>query len=570
MSIGVTVEALEKFLTDPTPSVLCIKGRWGTGKTFAVREAVRRTAISNNLTPGKFAYFSLFGLKDSSDILQSIFANTVERPIIIGAQTLPDRLGGQKFFDIYRKLRSLPAFLADHANVPFVASLGGVARALVSNLVTSTIVCLDDLERKSKTLSVNEIMGVISQLRDERNCKIILILNENNLNAEEKDEFDRYAEKVINRELHFVPTPEEAASIAFPSSDQIGSILKEACIGLRIVNIRVMAKIDHFAREIDCLMPGVDDTIRRNVLRSLVVLVWSSLSPIGEGAPTLEYLIEKRQRQFFGAQKQELSSEQADWGALLNDYGFTRCDEFDLLMIDGIRNGYFDKDKVKSGVEESLRDLESSRANAAIEASWRPFHDSFDDNAAEVAKSIFKGCSAHTKYMSPFHLDSAVSILKEIGAPEMAQELLTQYLSVHTDGNIFDRTRHPFSANMTDPNVIAALDERAKQFQPKSPSPIEAAQNIYRGSWSPDDEAVLAALSVPDLVTLFSETRKPDRSALILGCLEFRKFNQASPQQTAIAKNAIEALICLGKKSPLNALRLRAFSVSLLPSENGE
>lgn len=579
MSISVIVETLEKFLTDPTPSVFCIKGRWGTGKTFAVRETVKRVAISNKLKPEKFAYLSLFGLKDSSDILQSIFANTVERSIIIGAQTLPDRLGGQKFFDIYKKLRSLPAFVADHANVPFVASLGGVARALVSNLVTNTIVCLDDLERKSKTLSVNEIMGVVSQLRDERNCKIILILNENNLNVDEKNDFNRYAEKVINRELHFIPTPVEAASIAFPSDDQISSILKEACIDLRIVNVRVMTKIGGFARELDSLMASVDDTIRRNVLRSLVVLVWSNLSPVGEGAPTLEYLIEKRQRQFFGVRNQEFSNEEIDqefsneeigWGALLNEYGFTGCDEFELLMIEGIRNGYFDKKKVKSEIEKSLRNLESSRANAAIEAAWRPFHESFDNNAEDVAKSIFESFSKHVKYLSPFHLDSAVSILKEIGEPEMWKELLNTYLVVHNKDNNFDRTRHLFGPNMTDPDVIAALEERAKQFPAKLPSPFEAAHNIYNGSWSPDDEAVLATLSVHDLVALFSETREPNRSVLILACLEFRKFNPATSQQSAIVANATEALICLGKQSPLNARRLRAFGVSLPPSENGE
>jgi hypothetical protein len=563
MSVELVKEAMLKFLNDPEPSVLCIKGKWGTGKTYAWDAAVKQAAATKQMPMKKYAYLSLFGIKESSDIFQSVFANTVDFPGLNEGKRLPDKFGGLQLDKLYKKVKALPAFASEHAAIPYISGLAGVARAVLSNLVSNTVVCIDDFERKSKNVGINEIMGTVAQLRDGRRCKVVLILNENSLDEEEQAEFHRYAEKVINKEFMFNPSPEDSAKIAFPGSDSLSQSLRESCSELGIINIRVMTRIGSFARELEKLIVGIDDSIRKNVIRSLVVLVWSIASPIGEGAARLDYLVQKRRDQYFGIKKIQFTEEESACGILLTEYGFTGCDEFELLMIDDIQNGFFNEKNIRGGVEKFLSDAKKARSNANIEAAWKPFHGSFDDNSEEVAKSIFDGCVTNIEFLTPMALDAAVSLLKNISFKARADELLNQYIVTHDGSTIFDGSHPIFRSNFTDPDVTKAFEDRVRQSARFLPTPLEAASRIYKGGWSPEDEESLVKLSVDDLVALFKEARASDQSILILGCLEFRKFSSASSVQKDIAANALAALHRIGKESLLNAARLKAFGIDI-------
>lgn len=72
--------------------------------------------------------------------------------------------------------------------------------------VNKTIVCVDDIERRGANLSAREVLGLVSFLKEQRNCKVILIWNDD---AEDKEraEFEKYHEKVVDRSLNFEPTP---------------------------------------------------------------------------------------------------------------------------------------------------------------------------------------------------------------------------------------------------------------------------------------------------------------------------------------------------------------------------
>src|SRR6266851_8492015 len=76
-------------------------------------------------------------------------------------------------------------------------------------------------------------------------------------------------------------------------------------------------------------------------LSRLVLLGWSVYEPTK--APSLDYLQHRRGADIFGTNKDDVvPANEAAWNALLDDYGFSRMDEFDLTLLDGIRNGFFD------------------------------------------------------------------------------------------------------------------------------------------------------------------------------------------------------------------------------------
>ena len=287
-----------------------------------------------------------------SDILQSIFA-TAENPYPSeDEKALPEVLGGYKLreLELGKKFKSLLGFTAEHATVPHIAGLGGVARAILSSFVGNTLVCIDDFERKSPSVTVNEIMGAIAQLRDARKCKVVVILNEDSLDKAQREEFQRYSEKVFNRYIQFIPTPAEAAAIAFPDDDLLSKILREGCEKVGITNIRIMFRIRNVARELMENIQDADEDVRTGIFKSLIVLVWVANSPVGEGAPTLEYLKEKRENQYIGLDEAVLSDEEAKWGSMLTDYGFTYCDDLDLIILSGIENGFFNDEQISEKI----------------------------------------------------------------------------------------------------------------------------------------------------------------------------------------------------------------------------
>jgi len=572
VSIAFVKKALQKFLSDPTPEVLCIKGKWGVGKTYTWEQALKEAVANKTLPFKQYAYVSLFGIKDSSDILQSIFATSENPYPPADEKGLPDVLGGHKLreLELGKKFKSVLGFAAEHATVPHIAGLGGVARAILSSFVGNTLVCIDDFERKSASVTVNEIMGTIAQLRDARKCKVVLILNEDSLDKAQQEEFQRYSEKVFNRYIQFIPSPAEAAAIAFPESEPLSKILREGCEKLGVTNIRIMFRIRNIASELLDIIKDADEDVRTGILKSLIVLVWVVNSPIGEGAPTLQFIKEKRENQYIGLEKDALSDEEAKWGVMLTDYGFTYCDDLDLVMLSGIENGFFNDEKIGEKIVTLTQDVSKRRALAGLEVGWGPFHLSFDNNPDEVAASIYNGCVNNIMYLSSNNLSAAVNILKETGHSAEAADLLKKYIHAHDSDEIFDLAESPFGDLVTEPDVVLAFAEKMKNKGKKLPTPVDAASRIGSGGWNPEDEESLAAVSVDEFIQYFKMMRGNERRKFIFGSLAFRNMGGRTPRQQQIVDNALSALVRIGQESTLNAHRLKAYNVTLPQEEQGK
>ena len=141
--------------------------------------------------------------------------------------------------------------------------------------------------------------------------------------------------------------------------------------------------------------------------------------------------------------------------------------------------------------------------------------------------------------------------------------MLKRYIDAHCGEDIFDLSEDVFGGYVTDPDVVAAFAEKAKEKVDNLPVPMEAATRISNGGWSLKDEESLAALSVDDFVVAFKSAKGKERRTLIFGSLEFRKISNVSERQMRIAQNAKAALAKIGQESPLNARRLEAYGIKL-------
>ena len=137
--------------------------------------------------------------------------------------------------------------------LPWVGQAFTKARSLYFSLIQNQIVCIDDLDRKSKNLELKDVLGLISFLREQRRCKVALLLNAEQ-HGDQKKEFEDLLEKVIETKVVLAPTAAECATIAVPAEDSSSVAFRTHCETLGIRNIRVIKQIERLVRRIDELL----------------------------------------------------------------------------------------------------------------------------------------------------------------------------------------------------------------------------------------------------------------------------------------------------------------------------
>jgi hypothetical protein len=345
MSTKAVEKEIERFLSSDTPEVICINGKWGVGKTYAWNQYLIK--YRQKIALKRYSYVSLFGINSLDELKYSIFENSI-RSELIGSEPDLASLQENAAATADRFTRKSLWFLQQ---LPLAKNYVGGLGPVWFGTVRKHIICIDDIERRGKGLTVRDVLGLISNLKEHKHCKVALVLNDDALGEDEaqKAEFDLYLEKVADRFLKFEPTPEESVKIAFPVADEITNLLSSNCIVLGVSNIRVIKKLEQFIRQAKPLFVGLHERAFFQMLQSILLLGWATYEP--KFAPSLDFLKNKRGSNYFGLQREELTDQESAWNALLDVYGFNKADEMDLLLLDGIRNGFFNEEKLKELAE---------------------------------------------------------------------------------------------------------------------------------------------------------------------------------------------------------------------------
>ncbi len=122
-------------------------------------------------------------------------------------------------------------------------------------------------------------LAVISYLREQRKCKIILILNDEQLSEDGKKSFDKNLEKVVDASLVYEPTALEAANIGFTEQDDLSKDLAARCTSLGITNIRVMKRVIRFAKDLQPLLQEYEEHVSSVARAALVLFCWANDQP---------------------------------------------------------------------------------------------------------------------------------------------------------------------------------------------------------------------------------------------------------------------------------------------------
>jgi hypothetical protein len=549
-----TTAEIERFLRGNDPEVLCVTGEWGVGKTFLWRSMLNRIRESNDLKLtrySRYSYVSLFGANSLEDVRLALVENM---EWFDQDDSGSGKAGWTTWVGDVTKLSRWAEAL------PGIGQSLAKARSLSFALIWNQIVCIDDLDRASKNLELKDVLGLVSFLREQRGCKVALLLNDERL-GDRKNEFDGLLEKVVETKVVFAPTASESASIALPDQDAVSTALRAHCETLGIRNIRVIKQIERLVRRVNGLLIDFAQPVRDQAIHSLILFGWSKYDR--ENAPSMEFLkisaLERQLSRHNGDAPQ--SKEEANWESLLEKYNFTLSDDFDVSLIKYADSMILDTDEIQSEARALQERQRIGALNGTYEAAWRKFHDSFDDDEDDVVREIVDSVKKCYEIMSLSNLNETILFLNALGREAEAADVLEFFADKRNDAGFWNPHDNPFARGPYDPN-ISAMVERKKAATPKE---FDVAAALVRAGRDLDAETIakLAVVPVETYYDLISAAREGQLRSLVSSALDFRRIMNATDDMKKVVRLMEEALRMVARKSRLQALRVSKYGISV-------
>lgn len=566
MTASLVRQAIHAFLETSTPQVLCIRGKWGVGKTFVWNDAFKEAKAKSAIALPYYCYVSLFGLQSIDEVRQTIFENRVPTTRLEIEPTFESLTANVKHYgEVISKQLSR---VSSYAKVPYldkyIANVSGGFRQIVSLAVRDTIICFDDFERKK--LSARDLLGLVSQFREQKRCKAVILLNEDALTADEKAEFNRYFEKVVDIPIEFAPSTGECAEIAVKGDDATSQKIRANAITLGISNIRIIQRVKEVSRDLLRILAPFDEQTKHQAVHTLTLLIWSKY---GDGTVPMNFIAGRAHDFSRFMDGENKTDEEKMWDSTLEAYQFNHCDQLDLLIMEGVERGFFDEGKIVAEAKQQDERLANSASQMALERAWRPLHDSFDNDATQVVEAVY---SAYTKYMkvvSRGHLDQTVSIFRKLGYTDKASDLINAYVEQHKQNIVaVDQPNDPFHPIVQDSEFRTAL---ATVAVPPSPMPVkDALIELGKGRLTQGTTDAALNVSIDEFYEMFRKLHGDERDSVIAGALFWRNVGNATTVQKDSAKRAWTALERIGNESPLNAIRVKKYGVIVETAEVAE
>jgi hypothetical protein len=184
-------EAILNHLKMKTTGALLLTGDWGSGKTYHLKNNV--FPLIENTTEFIPIIVSLYGENDKNNIAQKVlfaFFDKRGKNVNLSTGTIAKNIKNfSEGFPILKKYVDLDKLI--------VGTGENVFRLLPHD---NLLICFDDLERMSEKIDVNDFLGIVNDLVENKGCKVLLIANE-----EEIKNGITFKEKTIEKTIHFSP-----------------------------------------------------------------------------------------------------------------------------------------------------------------------------------------------------------------------------------------------------------------------------------------------------------------------------------------------------------------------------
>jgi hypothetical protein len=409
------------------------------------------------------------------------------------------------------------------------------------------LICFDDLERKEKDVSAASVLGLVSQLKEEHDCKIVLIYNESEIDPDTQKEIAEYREKVIDLELKYQPTIKNNLAIIWPQGAPAEVEAAFTAVGLN--NIRVMQRVqwalNYFEPIITGKFPLLWSSLQDRVT-SLVIIhhAFADVLSLDEAISTNHYA------RLFAKDKDEEPRVKEGFG-LLEKLGYLP-DKCDQVVVDYIKNGYVNWDEYNDLLTSAAAKSKFDAVNAEHRAIWQTFHHGFIKNQAEFISEHLAFLHKHSGELRLADIWASASFLKELD-PECKVEgvidaAITRFIESadSTDASYLFRMGLP-------QEIIDKIEPRltAKQT-PKSIKDLFLLLT-HSGGWNPSDLKYFTHFTPDQIYEWITSETTVD----VVGVLkEFLSRFSSDPKASDSTAKVKAAIARVKARSPFDARRV--------------
>ena len=251
------VENIIRNIDKQSYKCILVDGAWGIGKSYMVKKALEDMK-------DRTCFISLFGMDDCQKIyhealFQFAFRTSRGGKIASGVQNFAKAAGN---------------FCAEVSNVSNALAQAISERELFAmtseKFKKNRIIVIDDLERRKSGLDLEELFGVIEDLKQLNYIKIILIANSKEICNEDKEVFDKYREKIIDRSFDIT---EHSESIKWFDFGIDGLFIEDFLSQHRVRNLRTLKKAQDFYDDVKQYCSKIKDERFMNEIKGLCFAV---------------------------------------------------------------------------------------------------------------------------------------------------------------------------------------------------------------------------------------------------------------------------------------------------------
>lgn len=254
-------EQVEIFLANETAQGMLIYGDWGIGKTYFINEIVNEYQMLTNAKLDFYSYASLYSINGIEDFKNEIINNK--------------KITQKGFFKIcWLKICHL------WQNIKITFSQFGVSmtwmlKTNISKKLKKTLIVVDDLERKGKSIDIIEALGTLNGMTIANGSKFIVLANINELESEkDKQYLQKNKDKLFSSLISF----QENIHLSIEICNQLASrnngfeayseCFNEIAKVTNITNVRVLYSI---LTSFCLFKSGLDNEIKGKSINNILI-----------------------------------------------------------------------------------------------------------------------------------------------------------------------------------------------------------------------------------------------------------------------------------------------------------
>ncbi len=525
-------ENVYSFLKHKEKKVLVIKGDWGIGKTYQWNQIVERRAT--HLDFSSYSYVSLFGLESLIKLQSSVFYNSKPMDSIIKPHSIKQNL--KKVSHIAKQ-------------TPHVAKFIEGFNFLENSLVNNYLICMDDLERRSRKFSLSALLGYVSQLSESNDCKVVLIFNEDTFDDDDKKVIDLYREKVIDLELEFSPSVISNIDIEFsdhPYRDFIYNKFKNQ--GLK--NIRILKHIkwnlDYFMR----FFEQAEDVITTELIDSISVLTYIHHDPsIKIRAKNIKELYRY---------KLESSAEEEKLQGHLASLGYNYFADYENEIINYIEDGWMDEGVFSKSIAELNDRQRKTNISSELSNVWGLYNNNFIADINQLIEGLEGFLNNYLEHLSLAELLAILEVLSDLKEGFDSQDWKSKYADLKSDSTDLGLLRE-LKTFTKDEGVINKIKSTEKALNEHDSIYTVLSKIASNRAWNEQDEEYLASYTLEEIYEFLISNDKKDLLQILREVIRFYKPIDGGFPKAVFGRNLHGALIKVSSRSELDKYRVKRF-----------